>query len=262
MADGLPFPERGLGRRDASRSTGSFAAGWRAAHRRAVPLPDQQADQASISEAPTVTTPPVVLPLVPQRPVTPHPPALPAQAEEVEEDWKERIMQAARSQKKWFEYMKRAVLGQQQQTITVAAIVETPLRVPPDQVYTLRIYVVGRNDPGQGTRRSDENGELGLSKLVCGDSLLIEVRSVLQQSYAYLVQRASLTIPQEGYAAEVTIPLRSLSNAPSGRHDRLHISFKDEHHHLLYEKPFAVEVFVSHRVKPGNEGHNVLTIPL
>jgi predicted N-acetyltransferase YhbS len=29
----------------------------------------------------------------------------------------------------------------------------------------------------------------------------------------------------------------------------------------LYEKPFVVEVFVSHHVKRGHEGHHVLTIP-
>jgi hypothetical protein len=36
----------------------------------------------------------------------------------------------------------------------------------------------------------------------------------------------------------------------------------DENRHPLYEKPFVIEVFVSHLVQNGREGHNVLSIPL
>jgi len=102
----------------------------------------------------------------------------------------------------------------------------------------------------------------GLSALLHGDTVSIEVRSVLHQSYAYLVQQATVAIPAAGYIAEVTIPMQPLSSAPSGRRDRLHIFFLDEQRRPLYEKPFVVEVFVSHLVKRGHEGHHVLTIPV
>jgi serine/threonine protein kinase len=171
-------------------------------------------------------------------------------------------VQPAPGQGTWFEQLKQVLLGQQQRLITAAAIVETPLRVLPNQMYTLRIHIMGRNEPGQAARKRAEGQEMGLSGLSHGDTVLIEVRSVLQQSYAYIVQRASVTTPAEGYVAEVTIPMQPLSTAPTGRRDRLHIFFLNEHRHPLYEKPFAVEIFVSHHVKRGNEGHHVLTIPL
>lgn len=165
---------------------------------------------------------------------------------------------------KWVGLFKQALLGEQQQLVTAAGIIETPLRVQPDQMFTLRIHVMGRNEPGNAIQRRANNGEaeeISLSRLVAGDTVQIEVRSALQQNLAFLVQRASVTIPVEGYVAEVTIPMRSLSSAPAGRRDRLHIVFMDESRQPLYEKPFAVEIFVSNHVKPGSEGHNVLTIP-
>jgi len=167
----------------------------------------------------------------------------------------------AQGQGTWIDQLKQVLLGQQQQVIMAAAIVETPLRVLPDQMYTLRIHVIGRDEPGPTAQRRTEGQEISLSGLSHGDTALIEVRSVLQQSYAYIVQRATVTVPAEGYVAEVTIPMQSLSSTPAGRRHRLHIFFMDEHHHPLYEKPFAVEIFVSQHVKRGNEGHNVLTIP-
>ncbi len=167
----------------------------------------------------------------------------------------------AQGQGTWIDQLKQVLLGQQQQVIMAAAIVETPLRVLPDQMYTLRIHIIGRDEPGPTAQRRTEGQEISLSGLSHGDIALIEVRSVLQQSYAYIVQRATVTVPAEGYVAEVTIPMQSLSSTPTGRRDRLHIFFMDEHHHPLYEKPFAVEIFVSQHVKRGNEGHNVLTIP-
>ncbi len=170
----------------------------------------------------------------------------------------------AQGQGTWIDQLKQVLLGQQQQVIIAAAIVETPLRVLPDQMYTLRIHVIGRDERGPAAQRRTEGQEIspgGLCVLSHGDTVLIEVRSVLQQSYAYIVQRATVAIPAEGYVAEVTIPMQSLSSTPAGRRDRLHIFFMDEHRHPLYEKPFAVEIFVSQHVKRGNEGHNVLTIP-
>lgn len=161
----------------------------------------------------------------------------------------------------WWERFKQMVLGEQQQTLAAAAIIETPLRVLPDQMYTLRINIMGREQPDAGAARHDVGRALGLSRLAHGDIVLIEVRSVLQQSYAYIVQQATVSVPAEGYVAEVVIPLQPLSSTPIGRRDRLHIFFLNEHHHPLYEKPFAVEVFVSHHVKHGGEGHYTLPIP-
>lgn len=163
----------------------------------------------------------------------------------------------------WFEQLKQAVLGQQQHVIAAAAIIETPLRVLPDQQYTIRLHVMGRDrvessaEKGQGSAASR-----GLSALAHGDVALVEVRSVLQESYAYVLQMATVTIPAEGYVAEVTIPMQPLSSTPTGRRDRLHIFFLNEQRHPLYEKPFVLEIFVSHHVKRGSEGHHVLTIPV
>jgi len=159
-----------------------------------------------------------------------------------------------------FEQLKQAVLGEQQHVIAAVAIIETPLRVLPDQQYTIRLNVMGRDQVEPSTEK--RRGAGGLSGLVHGDVALVEVRSVLQESYAYVVQMATVTIPAEGYVAEVTIPMQPLSSTPTGRRDRLHIFFLDEQRHPLYEKPFVVEIFVSHHVKRGSEGHHVLTIPV
>ena len=160
----------------------------------------------------------------------------------------------------WIEYIKQVVLGQQQHVVAAAAIIETPLRVLPDQLYTIRMHLMGRNQVESSTEKHQSSG--GLSALVHGDVAIIEVRSVLQESYAYVVQTARVTIPAEGYVAEVSIPMQPLSSTPTGRRDRLHIFFLNEHHRPLYEKPFVLEIFVSHHVKRGSEGHHVLTIPV
>ena len=158
--------------------------------------------------------------------------------------------------------LQHLILGEQKQTTTAAAIVETPLRVQPNQHYQIRIHVMGRNTPVIAP--DSKNGAIagGLSSLVEGDIVSIEVRSALYQNYAYVVQQATVRIPESGYAAEVTIPMHPLSSGPSGRRDRLHIFFMDERRRALYEKPFVIELFISHLVQPGREGHNVLTIPL
>ncbi len=161
----------------------------------------------------------------------------------------------------FFKQLQRIFLGEQKQTTTAAAIVETPLRVQPNQHYQIRIHVMGRNWP-MGTLDSKDGAAAGgLSSLVEGDLVSIEVRSALYQNYAYVVQQATVQIPEYGYAAEVTIPMHPLSQGPSGRRDRLHIFFMDERRRSLYEKPFVIELFISHLVQPGREGHNVLTIP-
>ncbi len=150
--------------------------------------------------------------------------------------------------------LRRFVLGQQQYNITAAALIETPLRVQPHQNYTMRIQIMGRD--------TSPNPGVGLSGLVKGEPVHIEVRSALYHKYAYIVQQADVTLPGLGYAAAITIPLQPLSDGPSGRRERLHIHFMDEQRNPLYEKPFAVEIFISPLVHAGREGHNVLPIPL
>lgn len=162
----------------------------------------------------------------------------------------------------WLKQLQNLVLGQQQHAVAAAAILETPLRVLPGQMYTIRLHIMGRDAPSlpPGAKKGEQAA--GLSALVQGDRVLIEVRSALQQSYAFVVQRAVVTIPAADYAAEVTIPIQPLANGQAGRRDRLYIFFLDEARHPLYEKPFVVEVFVSHHVRRGQEGHHVLTVPL
>lgn len=171
------------------------------------------------------------------------------------------------------ERIRDTLLGEQRLEITASAAIETPLRVQPDQAYTIRIQIMGRDavyahaghiQNGSKGRLSgkDRQANGGLGALAEGDKVLIEVRSAIYERYAYVVQKAEVTLPAAGYVAEVTIPLRPLSQGPSGRRDRLHIFFLDEERHPLYEKPFVLEIFISHRVQPGHEGHNVLTIPV
>ncbi|HVB22376.1 MAG TPA: hypothetical protein VNG51_10555 [Ktedonobacteraceae bacterium] len=162
----------------------------------------------------------------------------------------------------FFQHLQRLLLGEQKQETTAAAIVETPLRVQPNQHYQIRIHVMGRTEPMIAPDSKNWAIAGGLSSLVEGDLVSIEVRSALYQNYAYVVQQATVLIPESGYAAEVTIPMHPLSHGPSGRRDRLHIFFMDERRRSLYEKPFVIELFISHLVQPGREGHNVLTIPL
>ena len=157
--------------------------------------------------------------------------------------------------------IQRFVLGQQRHTTMAAAIIETPLRVQPNQEYAIRLHLIGRDEINSppGMRKDEQTA--GLSALLHGDQVFVEVRSALHQNFAYIVQQASVRIPANGYEAEVTIPMQPLSMGPSGRRDRLHIFFLDEHRRPLYEKPFVVEIFISHLVQPGREGHNVLTLP-
>jgi len=158
--------------------------------------------------------------------------------------------------------MQRMILGRQRPIIMAAAIVESPLRVQPNQVFTLRLHIMGRDEPLPTPEANTNDRFAGLSTLQHGDTTLIEVRSVLHQSYAYIVQQTTVAIPAAGYAAEVLIPIQLLSTAPGGRRDRLHLFFLDEQRRPLYERPFVLEIFVSHLVKPGKEGHQVLTIPV
>ena len=158
-------------------------------------------------------------------------------------------------QTSFFQRLQHFILGEPQYTTTAAALIETPMRVQPNQNYAIRINIIGRN-----MVKSAQAG--GLSGLHEGEKVHIEVRSAIYQNYAYIVQQADITIPASGFIAEVTMPMQPLTSGPSGRRERLHIFFMDEERTALYEKPFVIEIFVSHLVQNGHEGHNVLSIPI
>jgi serine/threonine protein kinase len=162
--------------------------------------------------------------------------------------------QIASNAEKLLRHLRHFVLGQQQHNTSAAALIETPLRIQPGQNYTIRIQIMGRDTPRQRG--------VGLSGLMQNEYVHIEVRSALYHKYAYIVQQADIRLPGNGFAAAVTIPMKPLSDGPSGRRERLHVYFMDEQRNLLYEKPFAIEIFISPLVQPGREGHNVLPIPL
>ncbi len=156
----------------------------------------------------------------------------------------------------------RLIMGKQQHAVDAAAIIETPLRIRPDQAYNLRMHLMGRDEPATPPIQAQGAVSGGLSAFVHGSTVQVEVRSVLQQGYTYVLQRAVVTIPASGYAAEVTIPMQPQTGGAASRRDRLHVFFLDELHNPLYEKPFVIEVFISPLVQFGREGHQVLTIPL
>ena len=142
-----------------------------------------------------------------------------------------------------------------------AALIESPLSVQPNQVFTLRVQIMGRDKPTIPMEVNAVDQSPGLSRFVHGNTLCIEVRTVLNQNYMVVVQQATATIPAAGYVTEINIPIKPFSSLPTGMRERLLISFLDNQRQPLYDKPFVVEVFVSHHVKRGHEGHHVLTIP-
>jgi len=165
-----------------------------------------------------------------------------------------------RQETTWFKRLQHFIFGEQQYNIAAAAIIEAPLRIQPNQPYTLRIHLIGR-DMLLAKQTENKNEGNGISGLVSGEKVHVEVRSALYQHIAYIVQQANVEIPHKGYAAEVTIPMQPLAEGPSGRRERLHIQFKDEMHQPLYERPFVLEIYISHIVQSGQEGYNALTIP-
>ncbi len=199
-----------------------------------------------------------ILPAIPRSPQAGHPQST-SSSPRTRDAKSLRTEQASTPKGSLFKRFQRLLLGEQHHTLTAAAIIETPLRIQPDQDYAVRIHLLGRAKP-TGTKKEKHHG--GLSSLPQGALVYIEIRSALYQNFAYIVQQTAVHIPEEGFATEVTIPMHPLSSGPSGRRDRLHIFFTDENHHPLYEKPFVVEIFISHLVQSGREGHNVLTIPL
>jgi len=161
-----------------------------------------------------------------------------------------------------FKQFRRLILGQQLHKIEAAAIIETPVRVRPEQPYNLRLHIMGRDEPTPHPDAYKGVEPAGLSALSHGEEILVEVRSVLQQGYTYVLQKAPVTIPANGYAAEVTIPMQPQGGTSTSMRNRLHVFFLDAQHQPIYDKPFIVEVYVSPLVQFGREGHQVLTIPL
>ncbi|MGZ3624502.1 MAG: protein kinase domain-containing protein [Ktedonobacteraceae bacterium] len=160
----------------------------------------------------------------------------------------------------WLQRLQHFFLGQQQRSMFAAAIIESPLSVQPDQMFRLRIQIMGRDEPITPLENHDMDHSSGLGRLVNGDTFTIEVRAVLNQNFTFVVQRTTATIPATGYIAEILLPIKPYSNLPDGMRERLLISFLDKQHQPLYEKPFMVEIFVSQYVKRGREGYHVLTI--
>jgi serine/threonine protein kinase/ribosomal protein L40E len=163
------------------------------------------------------------------------------------------------------ERVKRFVLGGQPRTNNAVAMIETPMRIQPNKNYTIRIHVMGRDEPKRphSSKQNNDNAALGgLGSLIHGDVVHIEVRSALYHNYAYIVQQTDIEVPGHNYAAEITIPMRSITDSSGTRRERLHIFFTDEKHNPLYEKPFLIELFISSLVQSGHEGHNVLSIPV
>jgi serine/threonine protein kinase len=161
----------------------------------------------------------------------------------------------------WFKRLQRFVLGQQRHVMFAVAIIESPVSVQPDQIFMLRFHIMGRDKPMSPRNVHETDLSSGLSRLMNGDTVCIEVRAELNQNFTFVVQQALVTIPAAGYVAEITIPMQPFSKLPDGMRERLLISFLDTQGQPLYEKPFAVEVFVSQYVKRGHEGYHVLTIP-
>ena len=158
--------------------------------------------------------------------------------------------------------IQRVVLGEQQHTTAAAAIIETPMRVQPNQQYNIRIRLMGRDEPSNPPGTKKGIVPRGLNAQAHGDLVYIEVRSALHENFTYIVQQAAVNIPALGYVAEVVIPMQPFGGQSDGRRERLHIVFMDELHRPLYTRPFVVELFVSHLVQSGREGHHVLPIPV
>jgi serine/threonine protein kinase len=158
--------------------------------------------------------------------------------------------------------IQRVVLGEQQHTTSAAAIIETPMRVQPNQQYNIRIRLMGRDEASNPPGTKKGIVPRGLSAQAHGDLVYIEVRSALHENFTYIVQQAAVNIPALGYVAEVVIPMQPFGGQSDGRRERLHIVFMDEMHRPLYIKPFVIELFVSHLVQWGREGHHVLPIPV
>ena len=80
------------------------------------------------------------------------------------------------------ERIKRFVSGGQPHINNAVALIETPMRIQPNTNYTIRIHIMGRNEPKQASGSKQRNGTAGLGglgSLIHGDLVHIEVRSAL-----------------------------------------------------------------------------------
>jgi serine/threonine protein kinase len=269
-----------LNRRDAEVSAPTVVTDDDAETIRIVPLSQKHLDRWQTSRPQSTPSS-----RIPRRPFTPHPTSQPDEIEVIQAEWQEQPSTPLEEPPKvatsaieanvetvnttsqngsantWYKQLQRLILGRQQHTMIAAALIESPLGVQPNQIFTLRIHIMGRDKPTVPLEVKAVDQSPGLSGCVHGNTLSIEVRTVLNQNYAYVVQQAGATIPAAGYVTEIAIPIKPLSGLPSGMRERLLISFLDKHRQPLYEKPFVVEVFVSNHVKRGHEGYHVLTIP-
>jgi len=283
-----------LNRRDVPVTTPPVIPEDDAETMRIVPLPQKHLDhwQASRPQAPSSSQ-------IPHQPLISHPISQPEESRAIQSEWQQQpataleksqiidnsaietnvekeavstqfssdtvetpnIDSQIESTTTWFKRIQRFILGHQQHTMIAAAIIESPLGVQPNQIFVLRIHILGRDESTKPLDMKEEDPSPGLSRLMNGDMLSIEVRALLNQNYTFVVQQAIATIPAAGYVVEITIPIRPFSNLPGGMRERLLISFLDKQSQPLYGKPFIVEVFISQHVKRGHEGHHVLTIP-
>ncbi|HTK08233.1 MAG TPA: hypothetical protein VL485_13760 [Ktedonobacteraceae bacterium] len=136
----------------------------------------------------------------------------------------------------------------------IAGSIEGPLRLAPQQRYTIRIRITGRDSA------ASEHG--GLSSLVCGDEINIVIYSALDERYTRLMREIVVAIPAEGSFLEVTVPLIAIDDTYYWHRERIQVYFLDSHNQQLYERPFAFDLTISPRVTPGKEGYVAVTIPL
>jgi hypothetical protein len=136
----------------------------------------------------------------------------------------------------------------------IAGSIEGPLRLAPQQKYSIRIRIMGRSTA------VSEHG--GLSSLACGDEVNMMICSALNERYAYLLHEIAVAVPVQDSLLEVTVPLIAIDSEQSWHRERLQVYFFDGLDQPLYEKPFAFDLIVSPRVSPGKEGYVAMTIPL
>ena len=97
----------------------------------------------------------------------------------------------------WLQRLQHYFLGQQQRSMFAAAIIESPLSVQPDQIFRLRIHIMGRDEPITSLEAHETDTTSGLSRLMNGDTFTIEVRTVLNQNFTFVVQRAIASLPAD-----------------------------------------------------------------
>jgi hypothetical protein len=136
----------------------------------------------------------------------------------------------------------------------IAGSIESPIRLAPQQSYSLRIRITGRDKP------VDELG--GLSSLIHGDVVRIATRSALHEQYTHVMREVAVELPEKGTQLEVTIPFIALGITRRWRSERIHVFFLDGVNQPLYEQPFALDLVISPFVAPGKEGYLSIPIPL